>query len=371
MSAPTPIVLRGDATLVGQNLFDIYKTVRGETPLPEEDLLARFSADVPLGNLSDNELSERLETLTGQDTVFLLAMTGMDPKAHETIVRLAHFLILAANDTVAPRQQIQPSKASKTAAQAVANLLDPTHVPPRGTERATTAAASKTDGASSSGLPPPAKKAKKKKPAPPEEDSSSGDESDLEDDSLRRELDKAKEACLDPLVHRYPAKLHGPLCRLKEKAIRVGAKRSVVERFENLANFVLENSSNEGIGEEVRILLMTTSERRFMAEAKKAKAALASCNRQPSYGQPQSHRGPPPPGAWGPPPPGAWGPPQGPPQPYRQWGQGSGAEGWGPPPRRSSARPPRIHNSDRCFTCGEVGHWRSDCPLGLNPKKRR
>ncbi|XP_078588550.1 uncharacterized protein LOC144869291 [Branchiostoma floridae x Branchiostoma japonicum] len=95
------------------------------------------------------------------------------------------------------------------------------------------------DATSSSGLPPPAKKAK---PVPLEEDSSSssGSESDLEE---MRELDKVKEACLDPLVHRYPAKLHGPLLRLQEKAIRVGAKRSVVERYKNLANFVLENPS--------------------------------------------------------------------------------------------------------------------------------
>ncbi|XP_035666008.1 uncharacterized protein LOC118409247 [Branchiostoma floridae] len=96
------------------------------------------------------------------------------------------------------------------------------------------------DATSSSGLPPPAKKAK---PAPLEEDSSSGSESDIEENSLQRELDKAKEACLDPLVHLYPAKLHGPLLRLQEKAIRVGAKRSVVERYKNLANFVLENPS--------------------------------------------------------------------------------------------------------------------------------
>ncbi|XP_035668884.1 uncharacterized protein LOC118410998 [Branchiostoma floridae] len=195
MSAPAPPVLRGDATLVGQNLLDVVKAVRGEAPLLEEALLARFEADVPPRSLSDDELAERLETLTGENSGFLLDMTGKDLKAHETIVRLAHFLIMAANDAAAPRQPIRSSKAGKTAAQAVANLwTPPTNRPKR------------PDATSSSGLPPPAKKAK---PAPLEEDSSSGSESDLEENSLQRELDKAKEACLDPLVHRYPAKLHG------------------------------------------------------------------------------------------------------------------------------------------------------------------
>jgi len=47
MSAPAPPVLRGDATLVGQNLLDVVKAVRGEAPFLEEALLARFEADVP------------------------------------------------------------------------------------------------------------------------------------------------------------------------------------------------------------------------------------------------------------------------------------------------------------------------------------
>jgi len=135
MSAPAPPVLRGDATLVGQILLDVVKAVRGEAPLLEEALLARFEADVPPRSLSDDELAERLETLTGENSGFLLDMTGKDLKAHETIVRLAHFLIMAANDAAAPRQPIRSSKAGKTAAQAVANLLDPTDEPPRETRR--------------------------------------------------------------------------------------------------------------------------------------------------------------------------------------------------------------------------------------------
>eukprot|EP00058_Branchiostoma_floridae_P025463 XP_002610953.1 hypothetical protein BRAFLDRAFT_131158 [Branchiostoma floridae] len=118
-----------------KNLLDVVKAVRGEAPLLEEALLARFDADVPPRCLSDDELAARLETLTGENSGFLLDMTGKDLKAHETIVRLAHFLIMAANDAAAPRQPIRSSKAGKTAAQAVANLLDPTDEPPRETLR--------------------------------------------------------------------------------------------------------------------------------------------------------------------------------------------------------------------------------------------
>ncbi|XP_035664360.1 uncharacterized protein LOC118407892 [Branchiostoma floridae] len=333
MSAP---VLRGDVTLVNHNLMEVFKAVMSEAPLPDDDQLARFDPEVPLRSMSGDELKKRLSELTGEDAELLLAMTGKDVKAQETIVRLAHFTILAANSSAAATQKITASPAGKTAAQAVANMLE-------GQGDATGQKAPSTaTRESDTTKPPPAKKAKKsKQPPPPTENDSDSDEAALEDETLQREVDKVKEMCLDPLIHRYPAKLHGALMKLVETARRTRAKQMVVARYMSVAEFCLRHAAEEGIGEQIRLMLMTPGERRFMEEARRAEAAL------------HGRRAPHPTAAWGPPP-----------DRFPPRRQDEGATGWGPPPaRRPFQGRGGARRSQTCYNCGKKGHWAKDCFL--------
>ncbi|CAH1242619.1 Hypp6899 [Branchiostoma lanceolatum] len=70
MSAP---VLRGDVTLVNRNLMEVIKAVRSDSPLPDEDLRARFLPDVPLRSLSQDELAEQMSELAGENFELLLS----------------------------------------------------------------------------------------------------------------------------------------------------------------------------------------------------------------------------------------------------------------------------------------------------------
>ncbi|CAH1277593.1 Hypp9708, partial [Branchiostoma lanceolatum] len=158
MSAP---VLRGDVTLVNRNLMEVIKAVRSDSPLPEEDLIATYFPDVPLRSLSRDELEEHMADLTGESLDLLLSMAGLDVKDQDAAIRLAHFTIIAANNTATVSQKIAASQASKKAAQAVANMLDGQDNTTQ--EKTPPPATPSRDPAN----PPPAKKAKKTKPPPP------------------------------------------------------------------------------------------------------------------------------------------------------------------------------------------------------------
>ncbi|XP_019620334.1 PREDICTED: uncharacterized protein LOC109466909 [Branchiostoma belcheri] len=338
MAAPVP-VLRGDVTLVGANLMDVWKKVRSDTETPDEPLRARFLADVPLQDHSGDELAGHIKKLTGEEPDLLYSMTGRDPKSQATAIRLAHFLILAANASAATSQKLSTSSGGKSAALSVANLLEGKDDP--ATKNPSPAASTSSEPASPK--PPPAKKAKKtdKQPPPPEDESDSDDDT-LEDDAIQKEIINIKEIGLDPLIHRYPQKLHGALLTLVGVARKTKAKPAMIARYQSIADFCLQHSSKEGIGEEIRRMIMTPMEKRFMEEANKAAAALE--------GHPHGRNTRAPPNAWN--------PPMGPPQHHQPWNQSRARGGW-----RASRQPPtrRAGAHTRCFNCGKTGHFQADC----------
>ncbi|CAH1242469.1 Hypp6741 [Branchiostoma lanceolatum] len=119
MSAP---ILRTDATLVGHRLTPILSKVKGGEPLPPEDLRARFEADKALTALNRDDIITRLKEITAEDPDTLLQLVNLDHKDHEVLVRFAHFVILAANETM-DAQPIHQTEASKAAAQLAADLI--------------------------------------------------------------------------------------------------------------------------------------------------------------------------------------------------------------------------------------------------------
>ncbi|CAH1242535.1 Hypp6810 [Branchiostoma lanceolatum] len=127
MSAP---ILRTDATLVGHRLTPILSKVKGGEPLPPEDLRARFEADKALTALNRDDITTHLKELTAEDPDTLLQLANLDHKDHEVLVRFAHFVITAANETM-DAQPIRQTEASKVAAQVAADLIagDPSPKP--------------------------------------------------------------------------------------------------------------------------------------------------------------------------------------------------------------------------------------------------
>ncbi|CAH1264056.1 Hypp2831 [Branchiostoma lanceolatum] len=112
------------------------------------------------------------------------------------------------------------------------------------------------------------------------------------DETLHWEEDK--EICLDPLIHRHPVKLHYALRKLVKTARRTRAKKQVIQRFQSVADFCLKHAEEEGIGEKIREMMITPSEKRLMYEAKKSEAFLDNRSKRGT-------RPPPPTAAYGPP----------------------------------------------------------------------
>ncbi|CAH1268480.1 Hypp3885 [Branchiostoma lanceolatum] len=73
---------------------------------------------------------------------------------------------------------------------------------------------------------------------------------------------------------RYLAKLHEALRKLVKTARSARAKKQVIQRFQFVADFCLKHAVEEGIGQKIREMMMTPSEKRFMNEAKKAEASI-------------------------------------------------------------------------------------------------
>eukprot|EP00058_Branchiostoma_floridae_P022020 XP_002607510.1 hypothetical protein BRAFLDRAFT_69941 [Branchiostoma floridae] len=78
--------------------------------------IARFTEDTALHAHNDDDLFHRLRQLIGEDPKELLEMTGLDVKAQASAIRLAHFAILTANETLAA-QPVQRDEASREAFQ--------------------------------------------------------------------------------------------------------------------------------------------------------------------------------------------------------------------------------------------------------------
>ena len=77
MTAP---VLRTDATLVGHRLTRILARVKGDEPLPTEELCARFENGKKLKEYDDKDLIQRLKGLTVDDPEALLHLASLDHK---------------------------------------------------------------------------------------------------------------------------------------------------------------------------------------------------------------------------------------------------------------------------------------------------
>jgi len=100
-----------------------------------------------------------------------IQLAGLDHKSQDMLIRLAHFAILAANDTLSA-QPINDTEAAKTAAQAAVALLKqkPDDSPNDAKRRAPAASDAGPQN------PPPKKKAKRPQPDPGPSDSDSEEE---------------------------------------------------------------------------------------------------------------------------------------------------------------------------------------------------
>jgi len=90
--------------------------LRGDATLPPEDEIARLVEDTALHAHNNNDLFHRLRQLIGEDPEELLEMAGLGVKAQASAIRLAHFAILAAIETLAA-QPVQRDEHSWEAAR--------------------------------------------------------------------------------------------------------------------------------------------------------------------------------------------------------------------------------------------------------------
>ncbi|XP_019632623.1 PREDICTED: uncharacterized protein LOC109476175 [Branchiostoma belcheri] len=347
MSPPT---LRTDASLVGHRLTPVLRRCKGDEALPSEEHRARFEPGTALAAYSRDDLETRVKELTASDPEELLDLAGLNPKEQSSLVRLAHFLILAANETMAA-QPVDQTKTGRIAAQAAVGLL---HEKPDAESGSNT---KKRPTPPANDTPTPTKKAKAARPSAAaattdSSDAESGEE--LEDEgaqAMQGALRKLKRICREPTIHAEPERLE----RALQKVIDTASSAKAKEYYEGVRGFFLKNTTSFGIGREVLKFVMTKQERRFAEEAERATAALRGGNRNAFYSHGRSRA-----------PAAIWGPKAGPSHPpSRTWGprRRPDARGWNHPRSHSAGkRSGDAQRTEECFNCNERGHWQRDCP---------
>ena len=102
---PPYTVLKRRHTMIGKNLLKKKKKVKSHNPR-EKIVLARVKSNIPLEDMSAEDLCAKFRELTKENEKDILEMAGVKDPSINNLRLLMHYTILGANEMGQPAGQL-------------------------------------------------------------------------------------------------------------------------------------------------------------------------------------------------------------------------------------------------------------------------